>query len=293
MGFSEESEELADKELTTTSSFSPRLRTALRYAVAFLLSLVILIPFYFVFTGAFKTNRELISPEPTFWPHELVFENFTKLFTVSQYPTYLMNSIIVSSLSMVINVLLVTLASYSIYRCRYRGRQGIFVAVIGVYVFPAIVLMVPIYQMLGALGLVDNILGLVVVNVTFAAPFSLWLMGPFFDSVPRSVEEAAALDGAGRLSVLFRVILPLVAPGIGTIAVYSFIASWTEYAFANILILSEESKTLPVGLARFITQYFTDWGMLNAGATVTALPVIVLFAFVGRYFVESITGSIK
>jgi ABC-type glycerol-3-phosphate transport system permease component len=276
------------RDLSTTSSFTPQLGTVLRFLVGFLLLLVVLVPFYFVFTGAFKTNRELISPVPTFWPNEFVFKNFTKLFTISKYPTYLVNSLIVASLSTVINVLLVTLASYSIYRCRYRGRLVIFAALIGVYVFPAVVLLVPIYQMLGALGLIDSILGLVVVNVTFAAPFSLWLMGPFFDSVPRSVEEAAALDGAGRLKVLFKVILPMVAPGIGTIAVYSFISSWTEYAFANILIFSEANKTLPVGLARFITQYFTDWGMLNAGAAITALP-----AFVGRYFVDSITGSIK
>jgi ABC-type glycerol-3-phosphate transport system permease component len=254
---------------------------------------VVLLPFYFVFTGAFKTNRELISQVPTYWPQDFILSNFTNLFTRSAYPTYMMNSLVVSFLSMAINVVLVGLASYSIYRCRYPGRQGIFAAVIGVYIFPAIVLIVPMFQMLSALGLVDNILGLVVINVTFAAPFSLWLMGPFFDSVPRSVEEAAELDGADRLSILFRVIFPLVAPGIGTIAVYSFIASWTEYAFANILIISESSKTLPVGLARFMSEYYTDWGVLNAGATVTALPVIILFAFVGRYFVESITGSVK
>jgi len=284
---------LEGNELPKTFNVSACLRAAPRYLLAFLISLIILVPFYFVFTGAFKTNRELISTVPTFWPQDFVLQNFTKLFILSKYPTYLMNSLIVASLSMALNVLLVGLASYSIYRCRYRGRQAIFLAVIGVYIFPAVVLMVPIFRMLGAIGLVDNILGLVVINVTFAAPFSLWLMGPFFDSVPKSVEEAAELDGADRMSILFKVIFPLVAPGIGTIAVYAFISSWTEYAFANILIINEGSKTLPVGLARFISQYFTDWGMLNAGAAVTALPVMILFAFVGRYFVESITGSIK
>jgi ABC-type glycerol-3-phosphate transport system permease component len=188
---------------------------------------------------------------------------------------------------------LVGLASYSIYRTRYRGRRLIFALVIGVYIFPAVVLLVPIARMMGAIGLIDSLFGLVVINVTFAAPFSLWLMGPFFESVPPSVEEAAALDGAGRLSILFRIILPLVAPGVGTIAVYTFIAAWTEYTFANILIFNEQTKPLSVGMARFITQYHTDWGLLMAGAAFTAIPVIILFAFIGRYFVESLTGSVK
>ena len=271
----------------------PGLKSVIRHALVILISLIVILPFYFVFTGAFKSNRELISAVPTFWPREWTLQGFNTLFTIARYPTYLVNSLIVSTLSSVINVLLTALASYSIYRCRYRGRQAIFASVVAVYIFPAVVLLVPIYRILGSLGLVDSLFGLVVINITFAAPFSLWLMGPFFDSVPRSVEEAAALDGAGRLSILLRIILPLVAPGVGTIAVYSFILSWTEYTFANILILSEGSKTLPLGMARLVTQYFTDWGSLNAGALLTSIPVMILFAFVGRYFVESLTGSIR
>lgn len=274
-------------------AFSLRRTAILHYLLVACIFFVVLAPFYFVFTGAFKSKLELISTTPTIWPQEWTLQNFQTLFAVSDYPNYLGNTLIVASLSAAINVLLVGLASYSVYRFRYRGRRVFYAAVIGVYIFPAIVLLVPIYRMMANLGLVDSLLGLVVINVTFAAPFSLWLMGPFFDSVPQSVEEAAALDGAGRMSILFRIILPLIAPGVATIAVYAFISAWTEYTFANILILSEGSKTLSVGMARFITQYHTDWGLLDAGAAFTALPVIILFAFIGRYFVNSITGSVK
>jgi len=257
------------------------------------LCLIILIPFYFVFTGAFKPNVELMSATPSFWPQEWTLANLKKLFYVAEFPTYLLNSVTVSLSSTAINVFLVVLAGYSIYRCEYRGRRLIFYAIIAVYVFPAIVLIVPIFRLLSVLGLVDSLVGLVLINVTFAAPFSLWLLGPFFASVPRSVEEAAALDGAGRMATLFKVIVPLVAPGIATISLYSFISSWTEYTFANIIVLSEGTKTLSMGLARFIGQYFTDWGLINIGAAFTAVPVIILFAFLGRYFVSSIAGSIK
>ena len=133
-----------------------------------------------------------------------------------------------------------------------------------------------------------------IVNVTFAAPFAVWMLQAFFRTIPLELEEAATLDGATRLQVLLKIMLPLSAPGIASIAIFAFIMSWTEYMFASVLIVSEASRTLPVGLAGIIGQYQIDWGLLLAGATLTTLPVIVLFSFVGRHFVEGLTtGAVK
>jgi len=263
------------------------------YIVLVLVLLVVSLPFLWTLLSSFKVTSEIISATPTLLPQEATLDHYRRLFSAASYGTYLRNSLLVALGSMAINVVLTVLAGYSIYRCRYPGRAFLSRAIILVYVFPVVILMIPIYKTMARLGLVDSVLSLIIINVTFAAPFSVWLIGPFFESIPRQVEEAAEIDGAGRLTTLRRVVLPLIRPGVATVAIFSFISSWTEYTFANILIFNEGSKTLPVGLSRLVTQYQVDWGLVTAGAVMTSLPVLVLFAFVGRYFVDSITGSIK
>jgi ABC-type glycerol-3-phosphate transport system permease component len=148
--------------------------------------------------------------------------------------------------------------------------------------------------MMSAAGLIDNLFALVIVNVTFAVPFAIWMMRAFLAAVPIEIEEAARLDGASRLTILRRIVLPLIAPGVASVAIFAFVTSWTEYLFASVLIQSDAHKTIPVGLAGIIGQYQVDWGLMLAGATITTLPVIALFAFIGRYFVAGLTaGAIK
>ncbi len=283
--------------MTSSTAAAPRAQRAFAllpgYLVVGVVLLVISLPFLWTLLSSFKATREIISASPTLLPREATLDHYRQLFSAASYGTYLRNSLVVALGSMTVNVVLTVLAGYSVYRFRYPGRAFLSRVVILVYVFPAVILMIPIYKTMARLGLVDNLLSLIVVNVTFAAPFSLWLLGPFFESVPRQVEEAAEIDGAGRLTILLRVVLPLIRPGIATVAIFTFISAWTEYTFANILIFNEGNKTLPVGLSRLVTQYQVDWGLVTAGAVMTSLPVLVLFAFVGRYFVDSITGSIK
>jgi multiple sugar transport system permease protein len=135
------------------------------------------------------------------------------------------------------------------------------------------------------------VLALIVINVTFAAPFAVWMLQAFFRTIPQELEEAAALDGASRMKIILRILLPLAAPGVASVAVFAFIMSWTEYMFASVLIISDANRTLPVGLAGIIGQYQIDWGLLLAGATLTTIPVLILFALVGRYFVEGLTAG--
>ena len=148
--------------------------------------------------------------------------------------------------------------------------------------------------MLSQLGLIDRLLALIIINVTFTAPFAVWMLRAFFTTIPLELEEAAALDGANRLQALTYIMLPLSAPGVASVAIFAFITSWTEYMFASVLILSDANRTVPVGLAGIIGQYQVDWGLLLAGATVTMLPVLILFSLVGRSFVEGLTaGAVK
>ncbi len=256
-----------------------------------ILMALILAPFYWIFSSSIKEPREIIARKPTLFPQSFTTEHYHKLLGESEFPTYLRNSLTVALGTMVITVILSTLAAYGLYRLRFPGRQVLFRIILITYAFPGVLLLVPLYDMMSALGLVDRLHALIIVDVTLAAPFAVWMLQAFFRTIPQELEEAAALDGATRLGILIRIMLPLAAPGVASIAIFAFISSWTEYIFASILIISEAHRTVPVGLAGIIGQYQVDWGLLLAGATATALPVLVLFGLVGRNFVEGLTAG--
>jgi multiple sugar transport system permease protein len=266
-------------------------RQGFRYAVVVVVLGIVIVPFLWVFLASFRPNSELIQQGIGINFDTLTLDNYRNLQQAAQYFTYLANSAIVAVSSMVVSITLALLAAYSVYRTRYPGRRPLYLALIITYVFPGVVLLIPLYQLMGKVGLINNLLSLVIVNVTFTAPFSVWLMRGFFGAIPAGIEEAAAIDGAGRMRILFSIVLPLTAPGIAAAAIFSFVWSWTEYMFASAFIVDEGKKTLPVGLGAFIQQYNIDWGILTAAAVATAVPVIIVFAFIGRYFVEGLTAG--
>jgi multiple sugar transport system permease protein len=266
-------------------------RQGLRYAVVVVVLGIVIVPFLWVFLASFRPNSELIQQGIGINLDTLTLDNYRNLQQAAKYFTYLTNSTIVAVTSMVVSITLALLAAYSVYRTRYPGRRPLYLALILTYVFPGVVLLIPLYQLMGKVGLINSLLSLVIVNVTFTAPFSVWLMRGFFGAIPAGIEEAAAIDGAGRMRILFSIVLPLTAPGIAAAAIFSFVWSWTEYMFASAFIVDEGKKTLPVGLGAFIQQYNIDWGILTAAAVATAIPVIVIFAFIGRYFVEGLTAG--
>jgi ABC-type glycerol-3-phosphate transport system permease component len=266
-------------------------RRSVRYVPVIVMLGIVIVPFLWIFVASFRPSSDLIQSNPGFGLGDLSLTNYQNLQQAAQYFTYLTNSVIVSLISTIVSIILALLAAYSVYRTRYPGRRPLYLALIITYVFPGVVLLIPLYQLLGTVGLINNLFSLVIVNVTFTAPFSVWLMRGFFGAIPAGIEEAAAIDGASRMRILLSIVLPLTAPGIAAAAIFSFVWSWTEYMFASAFIVDEGRKTLPVGLGAFIQQYNIDWGLLAAAAVATAIPVIVVFAFIGRYFVEGLTAG--
>jgi ABC-type glycerol-3-phosphate transport system permease component len=255
---------------------------------------LVLIPLYWMAASSVKSPREIIARKITLIPQSFTTQHYDKLLTSSNFPRYTANSVIVALGTMVISTALATLAAYGVYQVRFPGHKMFLRAMLVAYAFPAILLLVPLYLVLNQLRLIDTHLGLIVVNVTFTAPFSVWLLQAFFQGVPQDVIDAALVDGADRLYVLWRIVLPLIAPGIAAIAIFCFVTSWTEYLFASILINSDALRTLPPGLAGIIGQYQIDWGLLMAGAVAVTLPVVLLLALVGRSFVRGLTqGAVK
>lgn len=252
------------------------------------------LPFWWVVSGSFKTPQEIIARIPTMFPQSFTLEHFDKLLSSSDYLTYLINSLAVSSLSAFITLLLAVPAGYAFFRLEFKGREIYYRIILLAYAFPSIVVLIPLFSLFAKAGLVDTRTSLVIVNVAFALPFAIWMLRSFFGSIPKEIEEAARLDGGPPLTVLWRIMIPLTAPGIAAVAIFTFVTSWTEYVFASVMILSDALRTIPVGFSGIIGQYQVDWGLLLAGASLAILPVVIVFAFIGRWFVAGLTeGAVK
>lgn len=263
-------------------------------AVMLLLACLVALPFWFVLTSSIKEPAEIIAREPTMVPNSFTLEHYAKLLAASDYPIYMKNSLLVATASTILTLMLAIPAGYAFFRMSFPGRETLYRAILLAYAFPSIVILIPLFGIFAKVGLVDSRIALVLVNVAFALPFAVWLLRSFFAGIPTEIEEAARLDGGPPLTVLRRIMIPLVAPGIAAVAVFAFVTAWTEYVFASVMILSDAKRPMPVGLSGIIGQYQIDWGLLLAGASLSILPVVVLFAFVGRWFVAGLTeGAVK
>jgi multiple sugar transport system permease protein len=263
-------------------------------ALTFFIVVLVLAPFFWIVSTSFKADLEVVSPNPTLFPKQLVLAQYIRLLVNTKYMLFFRNSVIVGLGSVVLTLFVSCLAAYGLHRPSFPGKMIISRVFLASYLFPGILLLLPLYQMFSELNFIDTPISLIVVNVAFSAPLCTWLIASFLRFVPREVEEAAMMDGASRLYVLTNVILPLLRPGLAAVSIYAFIASWQEYMFASIFIIRDDMKTLPLGLATLIDQYQHSWGLLAAGATTITLPVIVLFALMGRRFVEGlIYGAVK
>lgn len=274
--------------MATRTTLPRRIPAALTKVI---ITLVVLGPIYWVIISAFKTPQEIIQPTPTLWPGTWTLDNFSRLLETTPYTTYLTNSLIVALGTTVASVFLAVSAAYALYRLEVPGSGKIAGTILMAFMIPGTLLIVPLYGILTNIGLINSLMGLVLVNVAFTAPFCTWLLRGFIISVPREIDEAAAIDGAGPARTMFQIVLPLMAPGIATVVVYSFVSSWTEYVYASQFILDETLQTLPIGLSAIVGQYTIDWGLIMAGTVFTILPTLILFIFAGRYFVGGLIAG--
>jgi len=267
-------------------------------AAEFFLILVVVVgvlgPFYWIISSSFKPTSELLGWVPTLFPRQFTLDHYKDLLVGTHYLYFLRNSTVLAIITVVLTMLVALSAAYALHRPAFRAKAFLSRAILISYMFPGILLLIPLYQMMTRLHLINTLLGLALVMVAFTTPMSTWLLASFFRYVPYEVEESALMDGASRIHVLTKVILPVLKPGLAAVAIYVFIVSWGEYMFASVFINNETLKTLPVGLSALMDQYRLDWGLMAAGATAIAVPVIILFALMGRRFVEGlISGAVK
>jgi N,N'-diacetylchitobiose transport system permease protein len=262
--------------------------------VAVLILVVMLFPIYWMVSTALKPGKEILSLTPVWFPSPVTFDNFRTAITYPFFWNDVVNSLTVVLSVVAISIVLAFLAAVSVARFGFRGRTAFVVMVIAVQMVPLTALVIPVYLLLDKVGQVDSLLGVIAYYLAIVLPFMIWTLRGFVANVPVDLEEAAMVDGATRVGAFLRIVFPLVAPGLVATAIFGFIQAWNEYIIAYVLLSSSSKQTLTIWLASFTTQHGTDWGGLMAGATLTALPVVVFFLFVQRHVVGGLTaGAVK
>jgi multiple sugar transport system permease protein len=257
--------------------------------------IVLLFPFYWMTITAFKPNSELLSHEGNpFWVNAPTLAHFKKLLFDTAYPEWLWNTVLVTVVATFISLVCSVLAAYAIERLRFKGSRGVGMAIFLAYLVPPSILFIPLATMIYKLQLFDTRLALILTYPTFLIPFCTWLLMGYFKSIPFELEECALIDGASRLQILTKIILPLAVPGMISAGIFAFTLSWNEFIYALTFVSSSEIKTVPVGvITELIEGDVYHWGALMAGALLGSLPVAVLYSFFVEYYVSGMTGAVK
>ncbi|MGC9075563.1 MAG: carbohydrate ABC transporter permease, partial [Candidatus Bipolaricaulaceae bacterium] len=244
------------------------------------------------------STADLLRARVSFPPRSATLEHYDALFHtqygVKLFSRYIVNSLKVGAGTAALTSVIAILGAYGLSRYRFVGRESLSRIMLFVYVFPQSLVLVPAYVLLARLKLIDTHTGLILVHTGVAAPFCTWLLRSFFDAIPKELEEAAAVEGANWFHILFRIVLPLAAPGVVTAGVYALVISWGEYMFAANFLMSGVKWTVPVGLATYMTEQAIEWGQLLAGTVLTAVPILIIFFPFARTFLRGfLEGALK
>ena len=250
-------------------------------------------PYLWMLITSIKPESTLFSPERTILPTVVTLENYIRLFSKTTFVANLGHSLIVAIGTMVVGLSVSITAAYAFSRFRFPGRRLLMLQFLLVNMFPIVLLIIPLFIIMKNLGLLDTHLGLVLAHSTFSIPFATWMMISYFDAIPRSLDEAAMVDGCTPVGAMLRVVLPLTVPGIIATGIYIFITSWTEYLYASILA-GQKVRTLTVAIQTLVGEYEIAWGLLTAGGVMGALPVTLLFMLIQKRLVAGMTqGAVK
>lgn len=260
-----------------------------------MLVLAIVFPLFWMISTAFKPDSETFALPPTLLPHHPTIEQFVRLFSETPIALWFVNSVIVALLTTVVVVVVALAGAYALVRFRFPFRRGIAEIVLATYLLPTTVLLLPLYIIIARIGLANSLFGLALAYITFTLPFALWLLRGFIVGIPVDLEEAAMVDGAGRIGAFVEIVIPQALPGIISTAIFSFILSWNEYLYAMVFINETSRKTLPPGVLSMLNQnQNVQWALLMAASVVMALPLVISFAFLQSHLSRGFgAGAVK
>ncbi len=259
------------------------------YGVLMVCAAIIIFPLLWSFLSALKPKEQVFRIPLEIFPTEWQWQNFILPFQQRPFGTYFLNSIFAAAVTILITMVVASLAGYSLAKFRYPGRGIAFLAILSTLMLPVQVILVPLYLVVRDLGWLDTYQGLIIPQAVNA--FSIFLMRQHFLTLPDDYIEAARLDGASELGILWRVILPMSRPALAAVAIFSFLGSWDSYIWPLVAVTKENMRTLPLGLAGFFGEYSSEYNLALAAAFVMMLPVLIVFIIMQRYFVEGLTRS--
>jgi multiple sugar transport system permease protein/raffinose/stachyose/melibiose transport system permease protein len=258
---------------------------------AIVLVIVCLFPFAWMALSSVKKLAELFTVPPHWLPDDPTLANYGTVFFHSNIPRYFLNSCVISIGATLVALALAIFAAYGFARFEFRGKLALQSFVLVGQLLPTAAIIVPLFITLRWMHLLNTYWGLILVYTIITLPLSVWMLTSYMRGIPTELEEAAVIDGASRLGVLFRITLPLAVPGVVAVVVFSFVTCWNEYIFALVFAQDQTVKTLPIGLTEFSTEFNTDWGAVMAASVVMTLPIALLFFSMQRLFVGGLTAG--
>ena len=263
------------------------------FSVIILVAMVLffLFPLYWIVTGSFKDRIEITAREPIWFPMDPTVENYAKLFDNPAF-LWLFNIIFISAAAMVLTCITASLAGYALGKKRFIGRGVLFTIIICAMALPKQVIVIPLAQLMTFLNLKDTLWAVILPTVGW--PFGVFLMKQFSESIPTEILEAARVDGAGELRTFVSVVFPMIKPGIGALAIFTFVNTWNDYFLQLVMLITEEKWTLPLAIANMQGEMSNDFGLIMAGAALAAIPIVVVFIAFQKYFTQGIAmGAVK
>lgn len=254
-------------------------------------AVVVTLPFVFMVGTALKSRTQVLEFPPRLVPTDPTTVNFTDVLTTEQFDVYFLNSLTVAVAATAGTLVISSLLAYAFARFEFPGKELIFYGLLLGMMIPPVMLIIPQFLVSRTLGLLNSLLGLIVVYITMNLSLQTFLLRGFFEDIPRELEEAAVIDGASPRTILWKIILPLARPGLAVVAIFTFLYSWDEFPWAHVAIQETSKRTLPIAIALFHGQHSTQWGLVFAASIIAVIPIVLLFAFLQRYFIRGISTS--
>ena len=264
------------------------------YTVVVLVSIATLFPIVWMFSNSVKPVSEMFSVTPRVFPREWTLSHYQTVWSKTGFVRYALNSMIVAGASTTAVVFFSLMAGYAVARYDFPGKALFIVMILVAQMFPIVVFIVPFVRVVRFTGIYNTYLALILPNVAFGIPVGVWLLRGFVQSTPKEIEEAAVVDGCGTVGLILRVVIPLVAPGLGSVALLTFLVSWSEFIIALTFVGSDSMLTLPIALANYFGQYYADWGAIMAFSVLYSVPVLLLGLFLQKYITPGLAaGAVK
>ena len=254
----------------------------------------VLMPLLWIISTSLKPAIEIFQKPPHWIPHNPTGSNYAGVITASEIPRAFLNSFLVGTLATFLALALGGSAGYAFARFKFRGNKFLSLFMLISQMLPLTVLMIPMYYMENKMSLVDTRFGLALAHLVICMPLVTWMSRGYFKGIPKEIEESAMVDGATQMQIIGRIILPLIKPSIAATGIYAFVSSWNEFALANVLTRSIQSRTVPIALNEFSTFFKVDWGQTMAAAAIITVPIIVVFLLIQKQFVAGLSaGAVK